>query len=245
MSSSLRSCGRQAVYSYINGRKTRILKDKSEKCSCVSESLLRGAAVLFLTVKRYNGWGTWKAAPNAETDRGGGETLNLPNMLTALRFLLIPVYLIVFANGHMISAFIVFTAAGLTDVLDGYIARSRGLETTAGALLDPLADKLMLIAVIVSLLMAGIIPWAAAVLLFIRDIGMIAGSAFFHFRGKKTVKANWMGKLTTVLFYVALMFIFLELPYGVTLLWCVIAFSFVTSVMYIVKFRALNSRQTG
>ena len=171
--------------------------------------------------------------------------MNLPNMLTALRFLLIPVYMIVFANGHMISAFIVFTAAGLTDILDGYIARARGLETPTGALLDPLADKLMLITVIVSLLVEGIIPWQAAVLLFIRDIGMIVGSAFFHFRGKKTVKANWMGKLTTVLFYVALMFIFFKLPHGETLLWFVIAFSFVTSIMYIVKFRALNSRQPG
>ncbi|OUM94948.1 MAG: CDP-diacylglycerol--glycerol-3-phosphate 3-phosphatidyltransferase [Thermobacillus sp. ZCTH02-B1] len=171
--------------------------------------------------------------------------MNLPNMLTALRFLLIPVYLVVFANGHMLSAFIVFTAAGLTDILDGYIARTRGLETPAGALLDPLADKLMLIAVILSLLIAGIIPLAAAVLLLVRDIGMIAGSAFFHFRGKKTVKANWMGKLTTVLFYVALMFIFLELPHGVTMLWFVIAFSFVTSIMYIFKFRALNRRQPG
>lgn len=171
--------------------------------------------------------------------------MNLPNMLTTLRFLLIPVYLIVFANGHMISAFIVFTVAGLTDILDGYIARSRGLETTAGALLDPLADKLMLIAVIVSLLTAGIIPWTAAALLFARDIGMIAGSAFFHFRGKKTVKANWMGKLTTVMFYVALMFIFLEWPCAIPLLWCVIMFSLVTSAMYIVKFKALNRRQPG
>lgn len=169
--------------------------------------------------------------------------MNLPNMLTLLRFLLIPVYLVVFANGHMISAFIVVTAAGLTDILDGYIARSRGLTTAVGALLDPLADKTMLIAVIVSLLVAGIIPWSAAALLFVRDLGMIAGSAFFHFKGKKTVQANWMGKLTTVLFYVALLFIFLELPYALPMLWLAIAFSFVTSVMYILKFQALNNRR--
>ena len=166
-------------------------------------------------------------------------------MLTALRFLLIPVYLVVFANGHMISAFIVFTAAGLTDILDGYIARSRGMTTAAGALLDPLADKSMLIAVIVSLLAAGIIPWTAAALLFARDIGMIVGSAFFHFKGKKTVQANWMGKLTTALFYVALMFIFLELPYAIPFLWFAIAFSIATTVMYIVKFQALNRGGTA
>jgi len=170
--------------------------------------------------------------------------LNLPNMLTVLRFLLIPVYLVVFANGHMISAFLVVTAAGLTDILDGYIARSRGLTTAVGAMLDPLADKSMLIAVIVSLLVTGIIPWSAAALLFFRDIGMIVGSAFFHFKGKKTVQANWMGKLTTVLFYVALLFIFTDIPYGIAMLWGAIAFSFVTSAMYIAKFAALN-REAG
>ena len=171
--------------------------------------------------------------------------MNLPNMLTMLRFALIPVYLVVFANGHMVSAFLVITAAGVTDILDGHIARSRGLTTPAGALLDPLADKTMLIAVIVSLLAADIIPWTAAALLFARDLGMIAGSAFFHFKGKKTVQANWMGKLTTVLFYAALMFIFLELPYAMPVLWFAIAFSLATSVMYIVKFQALNRSGTA
>jgi cardiolipin synthase len=69
---------------------------------------------------------------------------------------------------------------------------------------------------------------------------MIIGSAFFHFRGKKTVPAIWMGKLTTVLYYVAIMFIFFELPFARTYLWAVIAFSFVTSIIYIFLFVALN-----
>ncbi|WP_313996976.1 CDP-alcohol phosphatidyltransferase family protein [uncultured Paenibacillus sp.] len=166
--------------------------------------------------------------------------MNLPNMLTTVRFLLIPVYLAVFAGGHMISAFLIVAAAGLTDILDGYIARSRGLMTALGAMLDPLADKAMLIAVIVSLLVTGHIPWTAAAALFARDLGMIAGSAFFHFKGKKTVQANAMGKLTTVFFYVAILFIFFELEGALGVLWFAIGFSFLTSVVYIVQFMALN-----
>jgi cardiolipin synthase len=173
--------------------------------------------------------------------------LNLPNLLTLLRFALIPVYIAVFASGqpgHMVWAFLVVVAAGLTDILDGYLARRNGQVTAVGAMLDPLADKTMMITVILSLLFTGHIPWSAGAAIFIRDLGMIAGSAFFHFRGKKTVPANWMGKLTTVLYYAAIMFIFFEAPFAKTYLWGVIVFSFLTTIIYIFLFVALNKDDT-
>lgn len=140
----------------------------------------------------------------------------------------------------MIPAFLVVVAAGVTDVLDGYIARRYGLVTSVGELLDPLADKLMLITVILSLLFAGHISWWAAAAMFLRDIGMIAGGLLVHFRRKKNVPANWMGKLTTVMFYAAIMFIFFEAPFANAYLWVVIAFSFMTSFVYLVSYRTLN-----
>lgn len=164
-------------------------------------------------------------------------------MLTTLRFALIPVYIFVYSSGHMKWAFAVVVLAGMTDILDGYLARRHGQVTTVGAMLDPLADKLMMIAVIVSLLVTGHLHWAACAAFFIRDIGMIAGSAIFHFRGMKTVPANWMGKLTTVLYYAAIAFIFFELPFAQAYLWGVIGFSFVTSFIYIILFARLNKRE--
>ncbi|SEN63366.1 CDP-alcohol phosphatidyltransferase family protein [Paenibacillus sp. OV219] len=169
--------------------------------------------------------------------------MNLPNLLTMLRFALVPVYIAVFASdtsGHMKWAFLVIVIAGLTDILDGYLARKYGQVTMVGSMLDPLADKTMMITVILSLLITGHIPWSAGAAIFIRDAGMIVGSAFFHFRGKKTVPANWMGKLTTILYYLAILFIFFEMPFARTYLWGVIAFSFVTSFIYIFLFVALN-----
>jgi len=166
--------------------------------------------------------------------------LNLPNILTICRFLLIPIYLFVFSTGQMKLAFLVVVLAGATDVLDGYLARKTGQITQAGVMLDPLADKCMMIAVILSLLITDRIPWPAAVIFFIRDVGMILGSAFFHFRGKRTVPANAMGKLTTVMFYIAFLFIFFEFPFAIPYLWFVIGFSFITSISYIVLFKSLN-----
>ncbi|WP_210023615.1 MULTISPECIES: CDP-alcohol phosphatidyltransferase family protein [unclassified Paenibacillus] len=167
---------------------------------------------------------------------------NLPNILTLCRFLLIPVYLIVFGAGNMKLAFFVLLLAGLTDVLDGYIARKSKLVTPLGSMLDPLADKSMMIAVILSLVFSQMISWQAAAAMFLRDAGMIIGSVVFHFRGKKTVPANALGKLTTVLYYVAILMIVFQLPYAHAYLWFVIIVSLITSLMYIIQFYLLNKR---
>ncbi|MDF2958990.1 MAG: CDP-alcohol phosphatidyltransferase [Paenibacillus sp.] len=169
---------------------------------------------------------------------------NLPNLLTVCRFLLIPVYLVVFNAGYTRTAFFILLLAGLTDVLDGYIARTRKLVTQLGSMLDPLADKSMMIAVILSLVFSKMISWEAAAAMFLRDAGMIIGSAFFHFRGKQTVPANVMGKLTTVLYYLAILLIIFEFPYAGVCLWIVIIISFLTSIIYIFQFKSLNKNET-
>lgn len=166
--------------------------------------------------------------------------MNVPNALTLSRFILIPIFLLCFFGGYVKTSFLILALAGLTDIADGYYARTHKQVTVVGSMLDPLADKLMMIAVIVSLLISGMIPWAAAAAMFLRDIGMIVGSAFFHFRGKKTVPANVMGKLTTVLYYLAILFIIFEFSFAIPYLWIVIAFSFITSFVYVFQFKSLN-----
>lgn len=166
--------------------------------------------------------------------------MNLPNLLTLLRFALIPVYIAVFSYGYVKSAFMIVLIAGFTDILDGYLARSRGQVTEIGEMLDPLADKSLMLVVILSLLISGMIPWQAAAVMFLRDLGMISGSAYFHFRGKKTVPANLMGKLTTVLYYIAVLFIVFKVDFAIDYLWMVIIFSVVTTMIYVFQFIAMN-----
>lgn len=149
----------------------------------------------------------------------------------------------VFSSGYIRTAFLVLLLAGLTDVLDGYIARRRHLVTQLGSMLDPLADKSMMITVILSLVFSDMISWEAAIAMFLRDAGMIVGSAIFHFRGKQTVPANAMGKLTTVLYYIAILLIVFQLPYAHLYLWFVIIVSFLTSLIYIFQFNLLNKKE--
>lgn len=190
--------------------------------------------VFFLGAARYNDWGM---LPDK-----GATGLNLPNLLTICRFLLIPAYVVLFMNDYHGYAFLIIMVAGATDILDGYLARSRGQVTQIGTMLDPLADKTMMIVVMLTLLIKGMIPWQAAAVLFFRDIGMIASSAFFHFRGKVTVPANSLGKLTTVFYYVVLLLVFLESSAAIPLLWTVIAFSFIASLVYMAEFKSLNRK---
>ena len=140
---------------------------------------------------------------------------HVPNALTIIRFLLIPIIVISIFNGNYIIAFIFFTLSGITDIADGFIARKFNLISNFGKLMDPLADKLTQIATIASLTLKDIIPiWILAIVL-LKELIMIAGASFLY--GKDVVVySKWYGKLATVLFYVAIVFSLLinqfELP---------------------------------
>jgi cardiolipin synthase len=166
--------------------------------------------------------------------------LNVPNALTLVRFILIPVYLYIFLQGYTAIAFIILVVAGATDVLDGYLARRQKQTTVLGSMLDPLADKTLMLTVVLSFLYDRLIPWAAAIAMFIRDGGMIIVSAIYYFRGKKTVPANTMGKVTTILYYGAIPLIMFKVTYAWHYLWVVIIISFITSLIYIFKIKRLN-----
>ncbi|QJD85279.1 CDP-alcohol phosphatidyltransferase family protein [Cohnella herbarum] len=166
--------------------------------------------------------------------------MNVPNMLTMSRFVLIPLFLILYLNDQSIAALCVLLVAGLTDILDGYIARRSGQVTLTGSMLDPLADKLTMLSVILALLIKNVLPLAAFIVMAFRELVMIIASAIFHFRGLKTVPANLLGKATTVIYYAAITLLFLEQSIGVDVLWFGIALSFLASIIYFMKFRNLN-----
>ena len=91
---------------------------------------------------------------------------NIPNILTILRFILIPIILYFIFKGNYLLGFIFFTISGVTDILDGAIARKFNLITNFGKLMDPLADKLTQISVLASLVFQKIIPfWSLVVVL--------------------------------------------------------------------------------
>lgn len=143
--------------------------------------------------------------------------MNIPNAITLLRIILVPVYLYFFytsGENHLLYAGIVFIAAGISDVLDGYIARKYELTTKTGAALDPLADKLMTFAVLISLTTAKLIPTWVLLIMGIKEIAMISGGVILYlFKGNKVVPSNKFGKIATVSFYAAVLSIVFKFPY--------------------------------
>ncbi|MBA4548162.1 CDP-diacylglycerol--glycerol-3-phosphate 3-phosphatidyltransferase [Thermoactinomyces intermedius] len=171
--------------------------------------------------------------------------MNLPNFLTMIRLFLIPAYFVAFFSDtpwNVHWAFGIILLAGFTDVIDGYVARKTKQVTQIGIMLDPLADKLMMLSVFLSLMISGKIGVWAAFIIVLRDVSMILFSVFLKLRGKRTVPANIFGKLTTFLFYVALFFIMFELPLAQTFLWSVIILSYITTLSYLLQLKTVNER---
>ena len=127
--------------------------------------------------------------------------LNLPNALTLLRILAVPVVVVALLgetpNGDALAA-VVFALAALTDGLDGYFARSRDAVTTFGKLMDPLADKLLIIGALVSLVSLDRLEAWVAMVIIAREIAVTILRTIAAERGI-VIAASWLGKLKTVL----------------------------------------------
>lgn len=139
---------------------------------------------------------------------------HLPNILTIMRLFLVPIFAFLYfsdmANAHF-YALAIFILAGITDLLDGYIARKYDLISVVGTVLDPLADKLMLLTALLCLTVDGIMPlWAMAIVL-VKELLMITGGLVVYFRKEKSViPANKFGKLATLLFTLAVFFMIVQ-----------------------------------
>jgi CDP-diacylglycerol--glycerol-3-phosphate 3-phosphatidyltransferase len=127
--------------------------------------------------------------------------LNLPNVLTIVRILAVPVVVVALLgeidNGDVIAA-VVFALAAATDGLDGYIARRRNEVTTFGKLMDPLADKLLVIAALVSLVALGRLEAWIAMVIIARELAVTGLRSVAAEQGV-VIAASWMGKVKTAL----------------------------------------------
>ena len=129
--------------------------------------------------------------------------LTTANQLTILRMLLIQAFVILLLYGHQGWALITFMVAGLTDLLDGLMARLAGEKTTLGAWLDPMADKLLLVTMFVVLTLPGIgsanqLPVWFTILVISRDVAIVATVAVVNLAvGRRTFRPSIFGKIAT------------------------------------------------
>lgn len=134
----------------------------------------------------------------------------IPNWLCIIRIALIPVFSVLFIKDHFLLAVIVMAVAALTDLFDGKIARKFNMVSNLGKALDPIADKLSQMAIVVILLYKFWDLWYFKVLLFLfigKELAMLIGGALMLAKGLRPAAAEMVGKVSTTVFYISMILI--------------------------------------
>ncbi|MBQ6626975.1 MAG: CDP-alcohol phosphatidyltransferase family protein [Ruminococcus sp.] len=137
------------------------------------------------------------------------RALTIPNLISLIRILLITPFVVFFLDKEYLVATIIIVVSGISDCFDGMIARKFNQESELGKILDPLADKLTLLAVGVCIVVVEPYFLPIVVILVAKDVLMLIGSSKVVKKGIIVPKSMWYGKLGTVLFYVSVTFIVL------------------------------------
>ena len=171
------------------------------------------------------------------------EIFSIPNILSLFRILLIPVFIVLFVNskgntGFHIAAVAVLALSGLTDMLDGKIARHFNMITELGKVLDPVADKLTQCAIMICLTMRYPLLWTFIGALAIKEITMAVLGMVFLRKGRKLKGAHWYVKVSTVVFYLIMMVLLIvpdEIPFELSAALIILsgAFMIFSFIMYI------------
>jgi cardiolipin synthase len=185
------------------------------------------------------------------------KNLTLANQLTILRIALIPAFVLLVVYGYLGAALLVFSVAGLTDALDGLIARRAGQRTSLGAWLDPMADKLLLVTTFVVLTLPSIplanhLPLWLTVLVISRDVVIVGVVAIVNLAvGPRTFRPSLLGKATTAAFIITSVVVMLfnyrgERSIIVDIwIWLSLALTLVSSGDYFFRLRRLITESGG
>jgi cardiolipin synthase len=133
----------------------------------------------------------------AKTGFLNGEVVNVPNLLSFLRILLVPVFLWFLLEELFLAAIAVLAVAGLTDFLDGFLARKLNQTTKLGKMLDPVADRLYIFATLLALSATGYVPWWLAGLVILRDVLMLISLPLLASVGYRSLPVHYLGKAST------------------------------------------------
>lgn len=141
-------------------------------------------------------------APSPETSRA--RLLTVPNVLSLGRLATVPLFIWLFVTGRENAAVVLFALGASTDFLDGYIARRTGTITELGRLLDPLADRIFILALAVALVARGVLPGWLAIAVIARDLLVVTAFPLLERRGIERLRVSFLGKTATAFLLVGL-----------------------------------------
>lgn len=172
--------------------------------------------------------------------------MNFPNLLTIFRLFLIPIFILIFfsnIHNNLIYSIITFIIAGFTDSLDGFIARKFNLITKCGIILDPLADKLMLVTVLTCLVIKSYIPLWILIIMTAKETAMITAGILL-FKNHTVIPSNFFGKLSTVLFYFSIFILIINKNLGIICIYIAVGSSIIAFINYYIIYIKSRSKAT-
>lgn len=174
--------------------------------------------------------------------------MNIPNQITMLRIILIPVFIVVLMLGHSYWAAGIFVFAALSDAVDGHLARKWNLVTNFGKIMDPLADKLLVFSALLCMIELEMIPAWMVIIILARELTITSLRSIAASEGI-VIAADWSGKVKTVLQMTAIPLLLLHnwpfryigIPMDQIILWAAVAMTLYSGIEYMVKNRQLFS----
>ncbi|MBF0625823.1 MAG: CDP-diacylglycerol--glycerol-3-phosphate 3-phosphatidyltransferase [Magnetococcales bacterium] len=179
--------------------------------------------------------------------------MNLPNFLSLLRILAVPAFIWLVSNGELVAGWILFAAAGVTDALDGYLAKRLDQVTELGSYLDPLADKLLLVSGFVVLTVEGLMPLWLTLAMVTREILILVGALVVQLlTGHLRMEPLKVSKVNTVAQIVTVWLVLFSAAHGGVLVWAIgplLWFTLITTVvsglMYVFEWSRRVTEETG
>jgi cardiolipin synthase len=190
--------------------------------------------------------------PQSKGQGADDRPMNIPNLLSLLRILLVPLLVIFLINKSFLKALILFTALGVTDALDGFLARVLKQQTVLGSYLDPIADKVLITSCFLSLAILKVMPGWLAVIVISRDVIILLGIAMLSIMSVSVeIRPLFVSKVTTTLQIGAVFFamVFRTLPdslmlnevWLMTLYWLTAFFTILSGFQYVARgYRMMN-----
>lgn len=171
--------------------------------------------------------------------------MNIPNILTTFRIVLVPILAYMMHLGEYVPAAIIFVAAVFTDFLDGFLARKFNQVTNFGKVMDPVADKLLVLTALGMLTIQKKIGVAIFIIVIAKEILLGIGGILLYKNKKRISSADWYGKIASGIFYFAILMLILDVKYSKTFIVIAVAATVFALAKYIAKYIKLMRDSAG
>lgn len=171
--------------------------------------------------------------------------MNVPNILTTFRIVLVPLLGYMMHLGEYVPAAIIFIAAVLTDFLDGFLARKFNQVTNFGKVMDPVADKLLVLTALLMLTVQKEISLVIFIIVTAKEVLLGIGGIMLYRNKKRISSADWYGKIASGIFYFAILMLILDVRYSKTFIVIAVAATVFALVKYIAKYIKLMGDSAG